>query len=49
MTSDDDAEILLQLKEFLGSTDGLGLIHESIDSIDQSKPMVRTSLYFHEF
>jgi hypothetical protein len=36
MTSDDDAEILLQLKEILGSTDGLGLIHESIESIDQS-------------
>ncbi|KXJ90278.1 Six-hairpin glycosidase-like protein [Microdochium bolleyi] len=34
MTSDDDDEIRAVLKEILASTDGLGLIHESVDSND---------------
>lgn len=35
-TSDDDHEIKSALKEIISSTDGLGLIHESIDSFDAS-------------
>ncbi|KAJ1325853.1 hypothetical protein MN608_09051 [Microdochium nivale] len=34
MTSDDDDEIRHVLTEILASTDGLGLIHESVDSND---------------
>lgn len=36
LTSDDDDEIAGQLREIVGSTDGLGLIHESINTFDQS-------------
>ncbi|KAK0744715.1 hypothetical protein B0T21DRAFT_280899 [Apiosordaria backusii] len=37
MTSEDDDEIRGALKEILQSTDGLGLIHESVDGWDGSK------------
>ncbi|KAH7029086.1 uncharacterized protein B0I36DRAFT_325020 [Microdochium trichocladiopsis] len=37
MTSDDDDEIRTTLKEILASTDGLGLIHESVDSNDAKR------------
>jgi meiotically up-regulated gene 157 (Mug157) protein len=37
LTSDDDEEIVGVLKELLGSTDGLGLMHESVNSNDTSK------------
>lgn len=30
MTTDDDEEIAGQLKMLMGSTDGLGLMHESV-------------------
>ncbi|KAI6080326.1 glycoside hydrolase family 125 protein [Hypoxylon rubiginosum] len=36
MTSDDDMEIITAIKEILRSTDGLGLIHESVNSFDTS-------------
>ncbi|KAI2776135.1 glycoside hydrolase family 125 protein [Daldinia loculata] len=36
MTSDDDAEIISAVKEVLSTTDGYGLIHESVDSFDTS-------------
>ena len=36
-TSDDDEEITTQLREILRSTDGLGLIHESVDSWDAGR------------
>ncbi|KFY88367.1 hypothetical protein V500_06366 [Pseudogymnoascus sp. VKM F-4518 (FW-2643)] len=37
MTSDDDAEIKQTLGELLFTTDGLGLMHEGINSFDSSK------------
>lgn len=35
-TSDDEAEITTELGEIVSSTDGLGLIHESINTFNQS-------------
>ncbi|KAK3332760.1 hypothetical protein B0T19DRAFT_416468 [Cercophora scortea] len=37
LTSDDDGEIFAVLREILGSTDGLGLIHESVNASDASR------------
>ncbi|KAL2262098.1 hypothetical protein VTK26DRAFT_2459 [Humicola hyalothermophila] len=37
MTSEDDEEIAGVLRELLRTTDGLGLIHESVNSFDASK------------
>lgn len=37
MTSDDDAEITHGIKQLLGSTSDLGLIHESVNSHDQTR------------
>ncbi|RKU49477.1 hypothetical protein DL546_008015 [Coniochaeta pulveracea] len=37
MTSDDDGEILQSLRELVGSTDGLGLMHESVNTFDAGK------------
>lgn len=36
LTTDDDDEIKKELREIVSSTDGLGLIHESINSFNQS-------------
>ncbi|KAI0024043.1 glycoside hydrolase family 125 protein [Xylariomycetidae sp. FL0641] len=37
MTSDDDDEIVAAVGEVLRTTDGYGLIHESVDSFDESR------------
>lgn len=36
LTTDDDEEIVGELRQIVSSTDGLGLVHESINSFDQS-------------
>lgn len=36
LTTDDEAEITTSLKEIVSSTDGLGLIHESVNTFNQS-------------
>ena len=36
LTSDDDSEISQGLKTIVSTTDGLGLIHESINTFNQS-------------
>lgn len=37
MTSDDDAEIVDGIRQLMGSTTGLGLIHETVNSYDEKK------------
>lgn len=36
LTTNDEAEIMTSLKEIVSSTDGLGLIHESVNTFNQS-------------
>ena len=37
MTSSDDEEISQSIKQIMGSTSGLGVIHESVNTHDDSK------------
>lgn len=37
LSSEDDSEIVSGLRQILSSTNNLGLIHESIDTFDQSQ------------
>jgi meiotically up-regulated gene 157 (Mug157) protein len=37
LTSNDDQEIVNELRQVLGSTNGLGLIHESVNSFDAAR------------
>ncbi len=37
MTTDNDEEIITAVKDVLRSTDGFGLIHESVDTHDPSQ------------
>lgn len=37
MTSDDDDEIVRGIKQLMGSTSGLGLIHESVNTHDDAQ------------
>lgn len=37
MTSNDDEEIVNGIKQLLGATSGLGVIHESVNSHDDSR------------
>lgn len=37
LTSDDDNEIISELRQILRTTNGLGLIHESVNSFDAAR------------